>query len=49
MSLEKTLFPFLFPHGCGAYDVIGGLMPYFKPENVYIIFYFYIIYPPYLI
>jgi hypothetical protein len=28
MSLEKTLFPFLFPHGCGAYDGIGGLLPY---------------------
>jgi hypothetical protein len=30
MSLEKTLFPFLFPHGCGAYDGIGGLLPYLK-------------------
>ncbi len=27
MSLEKTLFPFLFPLGCGAYDGIGGLLP----------------------
>jgi hypothetical protein len=24
MSLEKSLFPFLFPHGCGAYDRSGG-------------------------
>jgi hypothetical protein len=23
MSLEKALFPFLFRHGCGAYDGIG--------------------------
>jgi hypothetical protein len=30
MSLEKGLFPFLFPHGCGAYDGIGGLLPYLK-------------------
>jgi hypothetical protein len=30
MSLENTLFPFLFPHGCGAYDGIGGLLPYLK-------------------
>jgi hypothetical protein len=30
MSLEKTLFPFLFPLGCGAYDGIGGLLPYLK-------------------
>ncbi len=30
MSLEKEFFPFLFPHGCGAYDGIGGLLPYLK-------------------
>jgi len=30
MSLEKTLLPFLFPLGCGAYDGIGGLLPYLK-------------------
>jgi hypothetical protein len=30
MSLEKALFPFLFPHGCGAYDGISGLLPYLK-------------------
>jgi hypothetical protein len=30
MSLEKALFPFVFPHGCGAYDGIGGLLPYLK-------------------
>jgi hypothetical protein len=30
MSLEKALFPFLFPHGCGAYDGIGGLLLYLK-------------------
>ncbi len=30
MSFEMTLFPFLFPHGCGAYDGIGGLLPYLK-------------------
>jgi hypothetical protein len=32
MSLEKALFPFLFPHGCGAYDGIGGLLPYLKQK-----------------
>jgi len=30
ISLEKALFPFLFPHGCGAYDGISGLLPYLK-------------------
>ena len=30
MSFENALFPFLFPHGCGAYDGIGGLLPYLK-------------------
>jgi hypothetical protein len=30
MSFEKALFPFLFPHGCGAYDRIGGLLLYLK-------------------
>jgi hypothetical protein len=30
MSFENALFPFLFPHGCGAYDGIGGLLLYLK-------------------
>jgi hypothetical protein len=30
MSFEKTIFLFLFPHGCGAYDGISGLLPYLK-------------------
>jgi hypothetical protein len=30
MSLKKALFPFLFPHGCGTYDGISGLLPYLK-------------------
>jgi hypothetical protein len=30
MSLENTLFPFLFSHGCGAYNGIGCLFPYLK-------------------
>jgi hypothetical protein len=30
MSFEKTLFSSLFPHGCGAYDGIDGLLPYLK-------------------
>jgi hypothetical protein len=42
MSFENAFFPFLFPHGCGAYDGVGGLLPYLK-QNVYIIFCFYII------
>jgi hypothetical protein len=33
MSLEKALFPFLFPHGCGAYDGIDGLLPYLKQKK----------------
>jgi len=43
MSLEKALFPFLFPHGCGAYGGIGGLLPYLKEKKIYIIYLFYII------
>ncbi len=31
-SLENALFPFSFPHGCGAYDGIGGLLPYLKQK-----------------
>ncbi len=42
MSLEKELFPFLFPHGCGAYDGIGGLLPYLKYKMM-------TSYPPYLL
>jgi len=30
MSFEKTIFLFLFPHRCGAYDGINGLLPYLK-------------------
>jgi hypothetical protein len=43
MSLENALFPFLFLHGCGAYDGISGLLSYLKQKNVYLIFCFYII------
>ncbi len=43
MSLEKALFPFLFPHGCGAYDGISGLLPYLK-QIMFTIFYIYIIF-----
>jgi hypothetical protein len=48
MSLEKALFPFLFSHGCGAYDGIGGLLPYLK-QRMSTLFYFFIIYPSYLL
>jgi hypothetical protein len=47
MSLEKTLFPFLFPHGCGAYDGIGGLLPYLK-YRMSTLFSIFTLYPPYL-
>jgi hypothetical protein len=43
MSLEKALLPILFPNGCGAYDGIGGLLPYLKQIMSTIFFYFYII------
>ncbi len=43
MSLEKTLFPFLFPHGYGAYDGIGGLLPYLKQRMSTLFSVFYII------
>ncbi len=50
MSLENALFLFLFlflfPHGCGAYDGIGGLLPYLK-HRVFT-FFFLPLYPPYL-
>jgi hypothetical protein len=42
MSLEKALFPFLFPHGCGAYDGIGGLLFYLKQIMHYFLFLHYI-------
>ncbi len=48
MSLEKTLFPFLFPHGCRAYDGIGGLWPYLK-HIMSTLFYVFTLYPPYLL
>ncbi len=48
MSLEKTLFPHLFPHGCGAYDGIGGLLPYLK-HRMSTLFFIFILYPPYLL
>jgi hypothetical protein len=47
MSLEKALFPFLFPHGCGAYDGIGGLLPYLK-QIMFTFFSIFTLYPPYL-
>jgi hypothetical protein len=43
ISFEKTFFPFLFPHGCGAYDGIGGLLPYLKQKSLnYFLFSHYI-------
>jgi hypothetical protein len=48
MSLEKTLVPFLFPHGCGAYDRIGGLLPYLK-QIMFTLFSVFTVYPPYLL
>jgi hypothetical protein len=48
MSLEKTLFPFLFPHGCGAYDGIGGLLLYLK-QKMSTLFSIFTLYPPYLL
>jgi hypothetical protein len=48
MSLEKALFPFLFPHGCGAYDGIGGLLPYLK-QRMSTLFFVFTLYPPYLL
>ncbi len=48
MTLEKTLFPFLFPHGCGAYDGIGGLLLYLK-HKMSTLFSIFTSYPPYLL
>jgi len=48
MSFEKTLFPFLFPHGCGAYDGIGGLLLYLK-QKMSTLFFVFTLYPPYLL
>ncbi len=48
MSLEKASFPFLFPHGCGAYDGIGGLLPYLK-HKISTLFSTFIAYPPCLL
>jgi hypothetical protein len=48
MSLEKALFPFLFPHGCGAYDGIDGLLPYLK-QRMSTLFFIFTLYPPYLL
>jgi hypothetical protein len=48
MSLEKKLFPFLFPHGCGAYDGIGGLLSYLK-QKMFTLFFVFTLYPPYLL
>jgi len=48
MSLEKALFPFLFPHGCGVYDGIGGLLPYLK-QIMFTLFSVFTLYPPYLL
>jgi hypothetical protein len=47
MSLEKTLFPFLFPHGCGACDGIGGLLPYLK-QIMSTLFFVFTLYLPHL-
>jgi len=46
MSFEKALFPFLFPHGCGAYDGIGSLLPYLKQimSPLFFVFTFYLHY-----
>jgi hypothetical protein len=48
MSLEKALFPFLFPHGCGAYDGIGGLLFYLK-QIMSALFFVFTLYRPYLL
>jgi hypothetical protein len=48
MSLEKALFPFLFPHGCGAYDGIGGLLLYLK-QKMFTLFFVFTLYPPYFL
>ncbi len=48
MSFEKALFPFLFPHGCGAYDGIGGLLPYLK-HKMSTLFSTFTTYPPCLL
>ncbi len=48
MSLEKALFPFLFPHGCGAYDGIGGLLLYLK-QRMFTLFFVFTLYLPYLL
>ncbi len=48
MSLEKALFPFLFPHGCGASDGIGGLLPYLK-QIMFTLFFVFTLYAPYLL
>jgi hypothetical protein len=45
MSLEKALFPFLFPHGCGAYDGINGLLLYLK-QKMSTLFSIFTLYPP---
>jgi hypothetical protein len=47
MSLENALFPFLFPNGCGAYDGIGGLLPYLKHKLFTLFFIFYYIHHTY--
>jgi hypothetical protein len=48
MPLGKTLFPFLFSHGCGAYHGIGGLLPYLK-QRMSMLFSIFTLYPPYLL
>ncbi len=48
MSLEKVLFPFLFPHGCEAYDGISGLLPYLE-QKISTLFFDFTLYPPYLL
>jgi len=48
MSLENALFPFLFPHGCGAYDGFGGLLAYLK-QKMFTLFFVFTLHPPYLL
>jgi len=44
----KGIIPFLFPHGCAAYDGIGSLLPYLK-QRMSTLFFIFTLYPPYLL
>ena len=48
MTLESTLFPFLFPHGIGAYDGRTTLSEYMK-YRMSTLFSPFILYKPYLL